>query len=266
MRVFALCLALLVCPAFGHEFWLEPIEYQIQPGGKLRAELIIGDDFAGARMPYLPQRIVSYSVHAGEKSARISMRIGDTPGLQQAPLGDGLHVVAYQSVVAVIEYPNWEKFEAFFVQKDLGDVGRRQAARSLPKNAVTEAYTRFSKTLIAVGSGVGADRRTGMETELIALQNPYVDKLTQGLRVQFFYKDVPRADAQIEVFRKAPGGEAVRTTVRTDRSGVAVVPVRPGHAYMLNAVILREPSVALAEQTHVQWETLWANLTFEVPK
>ena len=266
MRVIALCLALLVGPALGHEFWLEPVEYQIQPGGQLKAEIIIGDDFEGARMPYLPQRIVSYSVRAGENSARVAMRIGASPGLQQAPLGDGLHVVAYESVVAIVHYPNWDKFQAFFEQKDLGDVGKRQAARSLPKDSVSEAYTRFSKTMIAVGSGKGADRRTGMEAELVALQNPYTDKLAQGFRVQLFYKGTPRADTQIEVFRKAPAGTVVRTTVRTDKAGIAVVPVQPGHAYMLNAVVLREPSTALVDQTHVQWETLWANLTFAVPK
>jgi len=49
-------------------------------------------------------------------------------------------------------------------------------------------------------------------------------------------------------------------------AGVALVPVLAGHAYMLDAVVLREPSAVLAEQTGAVWETLWANLTFAVPK
>ncbi len=56
------------------------------------------------------------------------------------------------------------------------------------------------------------------------------------------------------------------TTVRTDKAGVAVVPVLAGHAYMLDAVVLREPDARLTEQIGAAWETLWANLTFGVPK
>jgi uncharacterized GH25 family protein len=139
-------------------------------------------------------------------------------------------------------------------------------ARSLPRDDFSEAYTRYSKTLIGVGNSAGADRRTGMETEIVALTNPYADNLNGGMRVQVFYRTDARADAQIEVFRKAPDDSVEVTTLRTDKAGVAVIPVLAGHAYMLDAVVLREPSAALARQTGAVWETLWANLTFAVPK
>ncbi len=35
---------------------------------------------------------------------------------------------------------------------------------------------------------------------------------------------------------------------------------------MLDAVVLREPSEALAAERDVVWESLWANLTFAVPR
>ena len=249
-----------------HEFWLEPLDYQIKPGRRIKAELINGEFFAGVKQPYIPQRIVSYTVLAGDKAARVSMRLGDTPGLQQTPLGEGLHVVAYQSTVTTVHYAEWEKFQSFASHKDLGDLLRRHTERSLPRDNFLEAYTRYSKTLIGVGNSAGADRRTGMETEIVALTNPYTENLTRGMRVQVFYRSGARANSQIEVFRKAPEGTVTVTTVRTDKAGVALVPVVAGHAYMLDAVLLREPNALLAKQTGAVWETLWANLTFAVPK
>ena len=54
--------------------------------------------------------------------------------------------------------------------------------------------------------------------------------------------------------------------MQTDDNGVATFPVRPGYSYMVDAVVLREPSDRLAEQFGAVWETLWANLTFAVPE
>jgi hypothetical protein len=152
-----LCLALVAGPVMSHEFWLEPLAYQIEPGRRLTAELINGELFAGDKVPFIPQRIVSYVVFAGDKSARVSMRVGDTPGLQQAALGEGLHVVAYQSIVATLDYPEWGKFQSFASHKDLGDLLKRHTARSLPASNFVEAYSRYSKTLIGV-----AVRRKGV--------------------------------------------------------------------------------------------------------
>ena len=74
-----------------------------------------------------------------------------------------------------------------------------------------------------------------------------------------------RADAQVELFEKAPGGAVEITYHRTDARGIAMLPVRPGHAYMADAVVLRAPSAALAAERGVAWETLWAELNFAVP-
>ena len=53
--------------------------------------------------------------------------------------------------------------------------------------------------------------------------------------------------------------------VQTDGEGIATIPVKSEHSYMLDAVVLREPTVQLAADTDAAWETLWANLTFMAP-
>ena len=52
--------------------------------------------------------------------------------------------------------------------------------------------------------------------------------------------------------------------MQTNAEGIAIVPVKAGYAYLLDNVLLREPSEALAQETGAVWETLWAALTFEV--
>ena len=80
--------------------------------------------------------------------------------------------------------------------------------------------------------------------------------------MQLFYRDAPRENAQIEVFAKAPDGSVEVFTVRTDDDGKATVPVSTGHRYMLDAVVLRVPET---EDADIVWESLWANLTFQIP-
>ena len=138
--------------------------------------------------------------------------------------------------------------------------------RGLPDAGFTETYMRFSKSLVSVGSGAGADRRVGLETELVALTNPYTADPADGFAVQLFYRNDPRADAQIEVFVRSPEGEVTTSYIRTDADGIGRVAVLPAHEYMLDAVLIREPSAVLQEATGAVWQTLWANLTFAVPQ
>ncbi|MDX8353644.1 DUF4198 domain-containing protein [Cognatiyoonia sp. IB215182] len=248
-----------------HEFWIEPKAYQIPADGKLEADLVNGEEFAGVTLSYLPRSFVNFVLFAGEDVVRVRGRPGDIPALNQNPLSNGLHVAAYQTRNATVDYTNWEKFQRFVDHKDLGNVRQQHEARDLPLNDFLEVYSRYSKTLIGVGDGSGADRRVGLETEIVALSNPYTDDLSDGFQVQVHYRNDPRTNEQVEVFQKAPNGSVEIALYRTDDEGIATFPVIPGYAYMVDAVVLREPSAEIADQTGAVWETLWANLTFAVP-
>ena len=245
--------------------WLEPLEWQVTPGDTLEAQLLNGEEFSGNRQPYLPNRFVMFNLFSEGRATRVQNRTGNTPALASPPHGDGLHIAAYQSTPNTLNYDEWEKFLRFADHKDLGDVAAMHDARNLSRDFFIETYPRFSKTLFGVGSGAGADRRIGLETELVALTNPYTEAQAGQMRVQLFYRGSPRADAQVEVFEKASDGGLRIFLVRTDGNGVATLPVRSGHDYMLDAVVLREPTSELAAATDAAWETLWANLTFHVP-
>jgi uncharacterized GH25 family protein len=270
MRLLALFSLLLAPPALAHELWVEPEAFQVAGDGMLVADLVNGQEFEGVHLAYIPQRFVRFEVVNGDEIAPVMMRIGDSPALNIPTLGDGLNVVVYESTVSTVNYEELAKFLRFVTHKDL--LGGPEAVtelhqeRGLPEADFDEAYTRYSKSLIGVGEGEGSDAVVGLETELVALTNPYTDDLSAGFRVQLYYQGEVRADEQVEIFDRAPNGTVTISTVRTDAEGIAVVPVTAGHDYMLDAVVLREPSAELASETGAVWETLWANLTFGVPE
>lgn len=257
--------SLFAAPLFAHELWIEPLDYQVAAGGQLQAQIVNGEAFGGTTLPYLPQRFRHFIVYNGQRGVQVPGRAGDVPALNLSTQGDGLYVVAYESTVSTLSYESWEKFQKFVDHKDFGDVRTTHDARGLPESDFTEAYTRFSKSLIGVGSSEGADSRIGLTTEIVALTNPYTDDLSNGMRVQLFYGQSPRANEQIEVFAKSADDQVETTYVRTDANGIATIPVSSGVSYQLDAVVLREPSEALASSTNAAWETLWANITFAVP-
>ena len=267
MRIFALVLSLFASPAVAHEFWIEPLAYQVEADGRLEAHLVNGQDFAGVKIPYLPRGFANFVTFTDiNTAARVRGRAGDMPALQQDPLGEGLNVVVYQANPSTIDYAEWEKFQAFVDHKDFGDILSIHQERGLPEEGFTEIYARFSKSLIGVGDSQGADTRVGLTTEIVALTNPYTDDLTDGVQIQLFYLNEPRAQVQVEVFEKAADETVEVTFYRTDDEGIATFPVKAGHSYMLDAVVLREPSAEAAAETGAVWETLWANMTFAVPQ
>lgn len=265
MRGLALTLALIAQSATAHELWIEPQSYQNSAETIVTADVVNGENFEGIRLSYIPTQFERFVAVNGGKFANIQGRVGDRPAMQLQPLDDGLHVIAYLSKVSTIKYEEWQKFQNFVDHKDLGDALTEHRARGLDEEGFSEAYTRFSKSLVSVGSGDGADRRLGLETEIVALDNPYTDGLTE-IRLELHYQRDLRADEQIEVFEKAPDGTVEVSLYRTDDNGVATVPVKAGHAYMADAVVLREPSDDLAAATGAVWETLWANITWAMPE
>ena len=230
------------------------------------ADLRNGQGFSGVSLAYFDKRFQRFDLIQGTHATPVQGRMGDVPALQTTAPGDGLLVIVHQTAPKVLTYATWEKFAKFASHKGFADIKARHRARGLPDAKFAETYTRYAKALVGVGSTKvstkGGDAPTGMETEFIALSNPYSDDLTQGMSVQLLYQGAPRAEAQIEVFDRSPNKEVTISLHITDTNGQALIPVQAGHTYLFDAVVLREAPAS----TKPVWETLWAALTFAVPE
>lgn len=247
--------------ALGHEFWIEPARYQQPAGEPIVAQLKNGQGFTGNNQTFFERRFTRFELIGNGQVLPVAGRSGDIPALTAYVPGDGLWTIVHETTPLRLTYKTWEKFQAFAEHKDFADIRARHEARGLPEAGFVETYTRHAKALVALGDGAGADAATGMETEFVALANPYTVDLTAGFPVRLLYQGAPRADVQVEIFDRAPDGVVTITTTRTDDAGQAVIPVQSGHSYLLDGVVLR-PAAA---ETDAVWRTLWAALTFAVP-
>lgn len=261
----ATVLTLVASPTVSHEFWIDAHKYQVEIGENIAADLKNGQDFKGIDLAYFERRIVRFDQIDTSGRRPVASRPGDSPAFNAAGSEDGLFTLVYQSTYDTVNYATWEKFQRFVDHKAFGDVRSQHDARGLPEEGFKEAYARFAKALIAVGSGAGADAARGLEIEIVALKNPYTEDVSAGLPVQVLYREMPRIGAQVEIFERPPEGPVRVSTTTTDDDGIALIAVKPGHDYLLDNVLLRIPSEALAEEKSAVWETLWAALTFAVP-
>lgn len=251
--------------AVAHEFWISPDTYAVPSAGSITAAFRVGENLKGSSYSYIDKRSARLGFVTPEGPAEVPARMGDRPALNAvpAPVEDGLVVIVHETIDMTLTYSEWQKFINFVEHKDFEGALERHAERGIPQEGFKETYRRFAKSLVAVGSGAGADAPTGMETEIVALANPYTDDLSDGIAVQVLYQGAPRADAQVELFEKQ--GDVVEVTLhRTDAEGIARLPVKPGYEYLVDAVVLRDTGVDNPEEGAV-WHSLWASLTFAVP-
>ena len=265
MRRLTLILAILASPVSAHEYWLQPQDFTVAADATLIVQIVNGSDYVGQNLPYMPQRFARFDDVVGGETFPIPGRIGDIPAVQISDLPEGLNVLVYQARNATVDYKDWETFLTFVEHKDLTEVLDAHRARGFAEEAFREVYSRYSKSLVAVGDGAGADSRTGLETEIVAMTNPYTDDVSDGMTFQLWYGDAPRANVRFEVYDRSPEGEVTQTFYETDDQGMVTVPVQPGYTYMADAVLIREPAADVAEDTGAVWETLWANMTWAVP-
>ncbi len=230
------------------------------------ANLRVGETFKGATQSYISHATRRFEYELGGEVIEIRPRMGDRPAVNVVPDGEGLVTIVHTTADNIVTYRDIDKFANFVTHKDAPGALAAQKADGVTESGFREVYSRYAKSLVALGSGEGQDREFGLETELVALENPYTDDMTDGLDVVLFYEGRPRSDAQIEIFERSPDTNVMVSVVRTDEQGRATVPVRAGNTYMLDAVVIRRPSPELAEERNAVWESLWANLTFLVPE
>jgi uncharacterized GH25 family protein len=246
-----------------HEFWIDPLEFEIDAGGTIEANIRVGEEFEGAAYSYLPPNFRRFDLVIEAAVTPVEGRAGDRPALAMQARDTGLTTVVHVTRDYNLTYREWQKFLDFCNHKDFAWAIAEHEARGLPQTGFQERYSRHAKSLIAVGDAAGSDSEVGLEAEIVALANPYTDDLAEGFPVQVFYQGAPRGDVQVELFQRAPDGSVAITLHRTDAAGIAVLPVEPGHAYLADHVVMR-PIGADVEEGPV-WESLWASLTFAVP-
>ena len=261
------CAALLAGaapPSRAHELWVAPEDFAVEMGEEIIADLRVGEDFKGEVRAYLPFLVDRLEVTIGDETRPVEGRMGDIPAMRIGSWDEGLAIAVFVSKGSQVEYDSWEMFETFLASKGLEAIADQHRARGLPEANFTETYRRFAKSLVQIGAGAGEDRAIGLEAELVALANPYLDDVSGGLAVRFTHAGAAVAEAPVSIWARDAAGNVSRSQALTDAAGVATVAVEPGRRYLVAAVVMK-PAEPSQDTDAPVWESLWPSLTFAVP-
>ncbi len=266
-RLFSLLLCALPLGAQAHEYWIEPLSYQLDAGDRIQAHFKNGEDFKGNSQSFFDRSSTRFDILIDGTPVPVTPRSGDSPALDIAlTVEDKLLSVVHETTTSTVTYREWAKFQKFAAHKDFPNAEADHIAAGWSQVKFREIYSRHIKALIAVGNGAGNDSGAGLKTEFVALSNPYADGFDGTMEVMLYLNGAPRPDAQVEVFARAPDDSVDNTLHRTDADGKAVIPVSAGHEYLFDAVVLHPAADANTQENAIVWQTYWAALTFAVPE
>lgn len=265
LRYLAIALILSTGPALAHEFWLEPLDFQIPSGAPLKAHIKVGEYFKGNTYAYLPGRFERFELTLNGQTEPVNTRLGTIPAVGQTIERAGLAILTYESTYEYLTYDDAETFRNFLKLDGLTWVAERHRERGLPASGFTEAYRRFAKAYVGVGTPEGEDRAQGLPLEWVLEQNPYTLDSGQPLTARLLWNNQPLADSLVRVFVRQDGGEVEEWRLTTSDSGRVSIPYRQGADYLVSSVHMIEATDATDPQQEAVWESLWASAVFHRP-
>lgn len=241
-----------------HEFWLQPETFHPQVGDTLAVHMLIGSDFKGDSLPYIPDLVKRFIVVGRDGQRPAGAGFAADPAGKVEINTPGLHIIAYENHGTDTEN-DWPVFRKYLLEEGL-EQHLAEAERLASNNAgiATEFYRRNAIALMQVGPAEEVTLPTlGLGFVIVPLQNPYALAKGQALQVQVRHLGRPLPDAQINVLNDQAGGSVAK--IRTDNLGMATIALdRPG-TWMLNSVTINRDT-----SQEFQWRSEWASLTFRL--
>lgn len=238
-------IALIALPAAAHDFWIEPSAFRPAAGETVRLALRQGEHFEGEPVTWNPQRIARAVV-------RSASGVTNLRGGAIALTEPGLAIVTYETKPKVHEPMTAATFEAYLREEGLERIIRERAARGESAKNGTEMFSRSAKSLLA--SGAGFDQPLGMRYEIVPLTDP---DAAAALKCRVLFEGKPVEGALVVAMLR--GDRSVRVEARSDRDGMLTLPLRRSGVWLVKSVHM----TAAPPESGVEWESIWASLTFE---
>ena len=246
--ILALAAALSTAAALhAHDFWIEPSTFHPGPGAVVSLSLRVGEHFVGDPVPRSPL-IERFAVIQDGREKEISGTDGLDPAGWIQPNGRTPAVIVYRSKPSTVELPP-ARFEAYLRQNGLEKIlGRKN-------RGTRERFSRCAKVILnGAQRSEAITRPTALRYEIVPEDASLSTRPFRG-RVLFDGKPLPGA-LVVATFREDP---RVRLLMRSNPEGrFAFTSPRRG-VWLITSVEMVEASMF----SGVDWESVWASLTFE---
>jgi uncharacterized GH25 family protein len=196
---------------------------------------------------------------SGEKP--VAGRAADEPAGSVRVEEPGLLLLGYRSLNNPLSLEP-QKFEEYLREEGLEKIVEIRRERGDSQKPSREVFSRCAKALLWAdeGKGTGYDRALDFTLELIPEKNPYALKPGEELPVRILYEGKPLAGALVAALPYAEPEK--KLSQRSDKNGRVRFRLTGEGAWLIKAVHM----VEAARETGADWQSLWASLTFEVPR
>ena len=246
-------------PLAAHDMWIEPATFAPDVGQVVSVRLRVGQDLLGDPLLLDPSLVNQFVVSDGDGVRPVVRRDGRDPAGLVRLTAPGVHVIGYRSNPSTIEIAA-DTFNQYLKEEGLDAVSAQRARRNETRAPAREIFSRCAKSLVVSGATPDAqgDRPLGFTLELVAERNPYGLRADQDLPVRLTYEGRPLAGALVVAINRLNPAE--KLAARTDTDGRVRLRLRRHGMWLIKAVHM----VPAPPDTHAEWASFWASLTFEM--
>ena len=248
-----------------HDFWLQPVNFQLAPGGTTTMSIQVGHGINRQQSLITIDRVTRFD--------SMGMNTGRVDRISELHLGDanadttldfpksGLQVLSFAtngtySDLPDIRYNDYAKFEGLTLAID-----QRTRTNTMDQDG-KEVYSRRAKALIQVGpyskkDDVAARTIVGLSLEIVPEINPYSPAFKGALPVRVYYEGKPLAGATV-MMNNLQFDDRPTQIVVSDAQGRATVNCPRVGEWQVN-VVWTKP---IQGDPKADYETTFSSLTF----
>ncbi len=246
---------------YSHEFWIEPVNFHLDKNNKISANLYIGENFQGSQFPYSKKEYEVINLYSGNKKTKLKSRLGDIPAINTTKGSKGINIIQVVSAMNYLDYKGLLKFDIFSRKKGYRYLAKEHKKNNYPANFV-ESYKRYAKSIISIENYEGSDVDTGMELELIFLDNPLI-KLNESKKILLEYKNNIQTDHQISIMSKKNNNLNI-DYLKTNKEGYIEYNFKKNTKYLIDSVVIIKGSNKKKDK-YAKWHSLWTSYTIKTP-
>jgi uncharacterized GH25 family protein len=251
---------LLAATALAHDFWIEPARHRVAKGDAVALPLRVGDDYPGEPVARDDLRIEKFVVLGPDGETDVKGEDRKEPAGSFTPATDGIYAVVYRSKRRSIELAA-AKFEAYLREEGLDHVAKLREERKETEKPGREVYSRCAKALIRAGdAALGFDRVAGLRCEIVPETNPFAAAPGDALTFRVVFDGKPLEGGLVVARSNADPKHTV--SARTDAAGRVKLTLDREGAWMVKCTHM----VPAPAETGMDWESLWASVTFDIAK
>lgn len=251
--------------AAAHDFWIQPANFRIAPGGTTSVAILVGH--GPARQPWVLRLnrvvgLISVAPDGRRTNHSGTLRQGTYAPDPTVTLGmPGTHVVAFENTPTTNSLPA-DRFNDYVRAEGIRPIAEWRVRTGAGDQPGRERYSRRAKALVRVGPlGAArpsqATRPVGLTLEIVPEIDPYAPGNARMLPVRIIYQGRFVAGAFVKLTNLDSDAQPVATRV-TDGNGRTLFPLPHQGRWQLNVVWSRP----LSGDPEADFETVFSSLTF----